>query len=200
MTGVTPALWGGSNPRAGRIGHKAHNRGMMNPPSDPTGTLPAYHVLFYCMGNICRSPTAHGVFEARVRQAGMAAQVRVDSAGTHGYHVGAPPDARSQAHALRRGYDLSGQRARQLTAGDFERFDLVLAMDWDNLALGEQLCPPEHRRKLRRFAEFFQRFEHTVVPDPYTGGPAGFELVLDLVEDGSEGLLRHVRQQLQPGG
>jgi protein-tyrosine phosphatase len=135
-----------------------------------------------------------------VRQAGLAGQVQVDSAGTHGYHIGAPPDARSQRHALRRGYDLSAQRGRQLTAADFDRFDLVLAMDWDNLALAEQLCPPHHRRKLRRFAEFFQRSDHTVVPDPYAGGPAGFELVLDLVEDGSEGLLRHVRQQLEGRG
>jgi len=163
-------------------------------------TTPAsspFRVLFVCLGNICRSPTAHGVFEARVRQAGLAERVQVDSAGTHGYHIGAPPDGRSQQHAQRRGYDLSAQRGRQLKAIDFEHFDLVLAMDWDNLALAAQLCPPEHRHKLRRFAEFFQRFDHSVVPDPYAGGPAGFELVLDLVEDGSDGLMHHVRQQLR---
>ncbi|TNF54108.1 MAG: low molecular weight phosphotyrosine protein phosphatase [Burkholderiales bacterium] len=176
----------------------SHNEPMPNDTAQPAA--PTYRVLFVCMGNICRSPTAHGVFEARVRQAGLAAQVQVDSAGTHGYHIGAPPDARSQRHALRRGYDLSEQRSRQLKAADFDRFDLVLAMDWDNLALAEELCPPHHRRKLRRFAEFFQRFDQTVVPDPYTGGPAGFELVLDLVEDGSEGLLAHVRRELNPSG
>jgi len=172
----------------------AHNLRMHSDEVSPP--TPHFRVLFVCLGNICRSPTAHGVFESRVRQAGLAEQVLVDSAGTHGYHIGAPPDGRSQQHALRRGYDLSALRGRQLTAADFDHFDLVLAMDWDNLALAEQLCPPQHRRKLRRFAEFFQNMEHTVVPDPYAGGPAGFELVLDLVEDGSEGLLRHVRQQL----
>lgn len=148
------------------------------------------------MGNICRSPTAHGVFEDRVRRAGLSARIEVDSAGTHSYHVGAPPDLRSQAHAIRRGVDLSTQRARQLIAQDFERFDLVLVMDWDNLALAQELCPPQHAKKLRRFAEFFQRHDSPVVPDPYRGGAAGFEQVLDLVEDGSEGLLAHVRREL----
>ncbi len=148
------------------------------------------------MGNICRSPTAHGVFEANVRKAGLSDRVEVDSAGTHSYHVGAPPDHRSQAHAFKRGYDLSSQQARQLKARDFESFDLVLVMDWDNMALAEELCPPQHIQKLRRFAEFFQRHDSPVVPDPYQGGAAGFEHVLDLVEDGSEGLLVHVRRAL----
>ena len=115
-------------------------------------------------------------------------------------HVGAPPDARSQAHAAQRGYDLSTQRARQLTAGDFEDFDLILAMDWDNLALAEELCPPQHAHKLRRFAEFFQHHNSPVVPDPYQGGARGFEEVLDLVEDGCEGLMQHVRQALDGAG
>lgn len=159
-----------------------------------------YRVLFVCMGNICRSPTAHGVFEARVRDAGLDDRVQVDSAGTHAYHVGEPPDHRSQAHALRRGIDLSAQRARQLAARDFDTFDLVLVMDKDNLALASQLCPPQHAKKLRRFAEFFQRHDSPVVPDPYMGGAAGFEHVLDLVEDGSEGLLAHVRRELGLGG
>lgn len=198
MTGVTPGPWSIGNPEATARPGLSHNGRMQTDEASPA--TPSYRVLFVCLGNICRSPTAHGVFEARVRQAGLAHLVQVDSAGTHGYHIGAPPDARSQQHALRRGYDLSGQRGRQLTAADFDQFDLVLAMDWDNLALAEQLCPPQHRRKLRRFAEFFQRFDHTVVPDPYAGGPAGFELVLDLVEDGSEGLLRHVQQQLAHRG
>jgi protein-tyrosine phosphatase len=163
-------------------------------------TPPRFRVLFVCMGNICRSPTAHGVFEARVRAAGLADRVEVDSAGTHSYHVGAPPDHRSQAHALRRGVDLSTQRARQLTANDFETFDLVLVMDWDNQALAEELCPPQHAKKLRRFAEFFQQHDSPVVPDPYQGGAAGFEHVLDLVEDGSAGLLAHVRRALNLPG
>ena len=158
-----------------------------------------YRILFVCMGNICRSPTAHGVFEAKVREAGLTERVEVDSAGTHNYHVGAPPDHRSQAHALRRGYDLSNQRARQLTADDFEAFDLVLVMDWENQVAAERLCPPRHIRKLRRFAEFCERHDSPIVPEPYQGGPDGFEHVLDLVEDGSEGLLAHVRGQLGLG-
>jgi len=99
-------------------------------------------------------------------------------------------------HAQRRGYDLSNQRARQLTADDFEAFDLVLVMDWENQVAAERLCPPKHARKLRRFAEFCERHDSPIVPDPYQGGPDGFEHVLDLVEDGSEGLLAHVRRQL----
>lgn len=158
--------------------------------------LPPYRVLFVCMGNICRSPTAHGVFEAMVKQAGLADRVQVDSAGTHSYHVGAPPDARSQEHALKRGYDLSSQSARQLVAQDFADFDLVLVMDWDNLALAQERCPPAQQSKVRRLAEFFQHHDSPVVPDPYQGGAQGFERVLDLVEDGCAGLLHHVQQRL----
>ena len=162
----------------------------------PVSASVPYRVLFVCMGNICRSPTAQGVLEAQVRAAGLSELVQVDSAGTHGFHVGQPPDTRTQAHALQRGYDLSAQRSRQLTAQDFADFDLVLAMDWDNLALAGQLCPPPHQRKLRRLAEFFQQHDSPVVPDPYQGGASGFEVVLDLVEDGCAGLLRHVQQRL----
>lgn len=162
----------------------------------PVSASVPYRVLFVCMGNICRSPTAQGVFEAQVRAAGLSELVQVDSAGTHGFHVGHPPDTRTQAHALQRGYDLSAQRSRQLTAQDFADFDLVLAMDWDNLALAGQLCPPPHQRKLRRLAEFFQQHDSPVVPDPYQGGASGFEVVLDLVEDGCAGLLQHVQQRL----
>ena len=157
-------------------------------------------ILIVCIGNICRSPTAHGVFEARVQAAGLGDRVQVDSAGTHSYHVGAPPDARSQAHALQRGYDLSTQRARQLQVSDFEHFDLILAMDGDNLALARERCPPQQARKLRRFAEFFQHHHSAEVPDPYQGGARGFEEVLDLVEDGCEGLMQHVRQALDGAG
>lgn len=156
----------------------------------------SFHVVFVCMGNICRSPTAHGVFRHRVRAAGLADRVRVDSAGTHNYHPGDAPDARSQRHARQRGYDLSDLRARQMQAEDFERADLVLAMDWNNLALAQAACPPSLQHKVRRLTEFCLRHDATVVPDPYDGGPAEFEHVLDLVEDACEGLMRHVRQRL----
>ena len=155
-----------------------------------------YSVLFVCMGNICRSPTADGVLQKKLLLAGLSQAVRVDSAGTHNYHPGKPPDERSQSHAYLRGYDLSALRARQIQDADYAKFDLILAMDWDNLALLRGDCPPEHQHKLRRLTEFCQTFDVTVVPDPYYDGAAGFETVLDLVEDACEGLLTHVRQQL----
>jgi len=154
-------------------------------------------VLFICMGNICRSPTAHGVFRQRVQQAGLAERIRIDSAGTHNYHPGAPPDARAQQHAAQRGYDLSDLRARQITDADFAQYDLLLVMDWDNLALTEARCPPAHRRKLRRLTEFCLIHAATVVPDPYYGGQTGFDAVLDLIEDASDGLLAHASRTLQ---
>lgn len=157
---------------------------------------PTVSVLFLCMGNICRSPTAHGVFRHLIRDHGLDRHVLVDSAGTHNYHPGQPPDDRSQRHAKRRGYDLSDLRARQITYDDFARYDLLLAMDWDNLALAEQHCPDEHRHKLRRLTEFCCRHQATVVPDPYYGGHEGFEQVLDLIEDACDGLLAHIRQRL----
>jgi len=160
----------------------------------------AYSVLFVCMGNICRSPTAHGVFQKKVADHGLADQVRVDSAGTHNYHPGSPPDDRSQEHAARRGYDLSGLRARQIQDADFEACDLILAMDWDNLALIQDECPPVHQRKLRRLTEFCLTHDSPVVPDPYYGAAPGFEYVLDLVEDACKGLLRHVTAQIEPKG
>lgn len=156
-----------------------------------------FRVLFCCMGNICRSPTAEGVFEAAVEQAGLGSEVKVDSAGTHAYHVGEQPDARSQRHARTRGYDLSRQRARQVCEADFEAFDLVLAMDWDNLAILETLCPHEHQHKLRLFMSFAPEAQSAVVPDPYYSGAEGFERVLDLVERASQGLLVHVQQRLR---
>ena len=155
-----------------------------------------FSVLFVCMGNICRSPTAHGVFRHKVKELGLANALRVDSAGTHNYHPNSPPDRRSQAHAAMRGYDLSDLRARQIHAKDFEAFDLVLVMDWDNLALVQLKCPAEHQHKVRRLTEFCLQFDSPVVPDPYYGGTDGFEQVLDLVEDASQGLLRHVRAQV----
>ena len=142
-----------------------------------------------CMGNICRSPTAHGVLEKMVADAGLAHHVTVDSAGTHGYHVGEPPDERAQQHAARRGYDLSAQRARHLVAQDFERFDLVLVMDAANESHARALCPPGQHHRLRRLTDFCTTVPAREVPDPYYGGAAGFEQGLDIVEDACRGLL-----------
>jgi protein-tyrosine phosphatase len=151
-----------------------------------------YRLTFVCMGNICRSPTADGVMRHKVAARHWLHWIEVDSAGTHAYHVGEAPDTRSQQHAQRRGYDLSMLRARQLVDEDFEMSDLVLVMDWDNLALAEALCPPPLRHKLRRLTEFCLHHDSPVVPDPYYGGAQGFEEVLDLVEDACEGLLIHL--------
>lgn len=152
-------------------------------------------ILFICMGNICRSPTADGVLRHKVQLLGLTDQVRVDSAGTHNYHPGSAPDERAQVHALRRGYDLSALRARQVQSDDFARFDLILAMDGDNLALLQRACPVQHRHKLQRLTAFCQRYTSAEVPDPYYGGGAGFETVLDLVEDACDGLLAHLLQR-----
>ena len=148
------------------------------------------------MGNICRSPTADGVFRHKVEQYGLHDRITVDSAGTHNYHPGSPPDPRSQKHAALRGYDLSSLRARQIHPSDFTTHDLILAMDWDNLALIQDVCPPAYQHKVRRMTEFCIRFDSPVVPDPYYDGPEAFEKVLDLVEDASDGLIRHI-QRLQ---
>jgi protein-tyrosine phosphatase len=148
------------------------------------------------MGNICRSPTAHGVFRHKVKAQGLDQLVFVDSAGTHNYHPGSPPDDRSQEHAFKRGYDLADLRARQITAADFDRYDLILVMDWDNLALVEDICPPEALKKVRRLTEFCLTLDSPVVPDPYYGGASGFDRVLDLVEDACDGLLLHVRKHV----
>ena len=152
-------------------------------------------ILFVCMGNICRSPTAEGVLRHKLREAGLHEAVRVDSAGTHGWHAGSPPDHRSTVHAAKRGYELGALRSREVVAADFERFDLILAMDWDNLALLEERCPPALRHKLGRLTEHCSRHDSPVVPDPYAGGAQGFEEVLDLVEDACDGLLLLIRQQ-----
>jgi len=154
-------------------------------------------VVFVCMGNICRSPTAHGVLRHKVGMRGWSDAVAVDSAGTHNYHPDSPPDERSQAHAAKRGYDLSDLRARQIQDADFEAFDLILAMDQDNLALLREQCPPPHLHKVRRLTEFCLEFDSAVVPDPYYGGAKDFEQVLDLVEDACDGLLQHLSRQRQ---
>lgn len=148
------------------------------------------------MGNICRSPTAEGVFRHIGETAGLGSVLLVDSAGTHGAHAGELPDPRSRAVAARRGYDLGNLRARKVQADDFARFDLILAMDGYNLQNLQTSCPPEFKHKLRLLLEFSRRFPVADVPDPYYGGAAGFERVLDMVEDASHGLLHHARQQL----
>jgi protein-tyrosine phosphatase len=145
-------------------------------------------VLFVCMGNICRSPTAEGVFRQFVRDAGLADRIKTDSAGTHAYHSKEPPDRRAQAAAERRGYSLADIRARPVKEDDFDRFDYVVAMDTDNLdTLKERAADAQHG-KIHLFLEFSPAME-TEVPDPYYGGSAGFERVLDLVEEASRGLL-----------
>ncbi|MEX8191576.1 low molecular weight protein-tyrosine-phosphatase [Comamonas guangdongensis] len=147
-----------------------------------------------CTGNICRSPTAHGVLEKMIADAGLQDLVQVDSAGTHGYHVGEAPDARSQQHARRRGYDLSRQRARQLRAQDFDDFDLLLVMDENNEIAARKIGTPAQQQRLRRLTDFCQHFAERQVPDPYYGGAQGFEHVLDLVEDACRGLLQAIER------
>lgn len=149
-------------------------------------------VLFICMGNICRSPTAEAVFRHYVESAGLAEQIEIDSAGTHDYHIGAPPDLRTQRAAEQRGYDMSDLRGRQVEASDFDRFDYVLAMDHANLAILKSLAKdgdPE------LFLEYAKHHKEREVPDPYYGGADGFERVLDMVEDAAEGLLQHIRKR-----
>jgi len=145
------------------------------------------------MGNICRSPTAEGVFRQVVQDAGLADQVDVDSAGTHAYHVNEPPDRRAQAAAERRGFSMSGIRARRVQSEDFERFDYIIAMDRDNLALLIDQAEAEYHDKIHLFLEFASGHEDEV-PDPYYGGTTGFERVLDLVEEASRGLLETLQK------
>jgi protein-tyrosine phosphatase len=132
-----------------------------------------------------------------VREVGLEQAVHVDSAGTHGYHAGEPPDERAQEHARRRGYDLSGLRARQVAREDFEYFELILAMDRGHLEILRRIAPPQHRHKPRLFMEFAQERKSDEVPDPYYGGPGGFERVLDMVEAAARGLLAQLRGELK---
>ncbi|MEO8003875.1 MAG: low molecular weight protein-tyrosine-phosphatase [Betaproteobacteria bacterium] len=153
-------------------------------------------VLFVCMGNICRSPTAHGVFRQRVAAAGLSDRILVESAGTHAYHVGHPPDDRSQAAAVARGYDLGDLRARLVSRGDFSRFDYILAMDEDNLAELKRMAPEGSVVQPRLFTEYSETYAGREVPDPYTGGAQGFADVLDMIEDTSTGLLEAIKKEL----
>lgn len=149
-------------------------------------------VIMVCMGNICRSPTAEGVLRHKLALRGLSTMVEVASAGTHAHHISDPPDARAQTHAAKRGYDISKQRARRLRGDDFEIFDHLLAMDWDNLALLEEKCPSEHKSKVGLLMRFARRHQSQVVPDPYYGAANGFEVVLDYIEDACDGLIEVV--------
>ena len=148
-----------------------------------------------CMGNICRSPLAEGVVRCLADRAGMGAFVEVDSAGTLAYHAGEQPDPRARKVATSRGYDLSKMRARRVAEDDFSHFDLVLAMDRQNLAALERVCPEEHLHKLRLFMDYAEDRELDEIPDPYYGGASGFDQVLDLVEDACAGVLAQLQHK-----
>jgi len=153
-------------------------------------------ILFVCLGNICRSPTAEGVLRALAAREAPELTLEIDSAGTASYHVGQPPDARTRAAAARRGYDLSALRARVVEPLDFEHFDLILAMDRDNLKALRRRAPDTAHERLRLFMEFAAHAgAPQEVPDPYYGGPNGFEEVLDLVESAARGLIAHLRRR-----
>jgi len=154
-------------------------------------------ILFVCLGNICRSPTAEVVFREIVAREAPDLRLEIDSAGTAGYHVGSPPDSRTRQAALRRGYDMSALRARVVESKDFDRFDLILAMDRQNFDALRQRAPATAHQRIRMFLEFAPDADTTDVPDPYYGGPNGFEEVLDLVEAAARGLLQHVRTEVR---
>jgi protein-tyrosine phosphatase len=153
-------------------------------------------VLFVCMGNICRSPTAEGVFRHLVDEAGLTDSITIDSAGTHAYHVGEPADRRASDAAMRRGFSMADLRARRVTDADFDEFDLIIAMDHANVTALEARAPEQPRAEIRLLLEFSARQE-VEVPDPYYGGAAGFENVLDLVEEASRGLLEMLAARIR---
>jgi protein-tyrosine phosphatase len=155
-------------------------------------------VLVVCTGNICRSPTGEGVLRRLAEKRGLAGRVRVASAGTHDYHVGDAPDPRTMKHASKRGYDLSAQRAMQVEKMHFEEFDYILAMDRGHLRILEQMQPPGTRAKVGLFLEASGKWKGEDVPDPYYGGAAGFEQVLDMVEEAAERWLDRVEAELDP--
>lgn len=155
-----------------------------------------YRVLMVCMGNICRSPTAEGVFRKMLINNRLGDKVEVDSAGTHGYHVGEAPDSRTQRAAAVRGYNLSQQRARKVARQDLDYFDLILAMDKSNLDNLRRMAMPDQHGKIRLFMDYAKNFDDEEVPDPYYGLGHGFDLVLDMVEDASQGLIDEIKQKL----
>lgn len=162
---------------------------------EPLAMAMATRVLFVCMGNICRSPMAHGVFRQQVRQAGLESVVGVGSAGTHAFHQGEPADLRAQMAMSRRGYDIADLRARQITMEDFENYDMILVMDWENLSLLQNQAPKRFHHKLQMLMRFAGDHESATVPDPYQGGSQAFEQALDYVEDACSGLLEIVRRR-----
>ena len=151
-------------------------------------------VLFVCLGNICRSPTAEGVFRHLVASEGLTDRICTDSAGMGSWHIGQPPDSRAQDAARMRGIDLSKQRARQAKPQDFERFDYVVAMDRDNFASLSSICPKGREHRIHLFLDFAPDVSESEVPDPYYGGPGGFDAVLDMIEVASRGLLDDIRK------
>ena len=168
---------------------------MSNAPAAPA--LRA-SVLFVCMGNICRSPTAETVFRERAKRAGLADRLRIESAGIGDWHAGQPPDHRAIIHARRRGYDLAALRARQVTREDFARFDFILAMDLRNLRDLQSLRPAEFAGHLGLLLDFVPELGLREVPDPYFGGAEGFEAVLELTERAADALLEHIRERRGP--
>ncbi len=157
-------------------------------------------VLFVCMGNICRSPTAEAVLRKLVEDGPLAGKVDIDSAGTHGYHDGAPPDARAVTHAAKRGYDLTPLRAREVSPSDFERFDYVIAMDETNRRHLQSICPTRLQNKIELLLDYGGEADEYEVPDPYQGKPQDFEVALDLIEAGCEGLAEYLHDQLRMRG
>ncbi|UCV13095.1 low molecular weight phosphotyrosine protein phosphatase [Dechloromonas denitrificans] len=155
-----------------------------------------FRVLLVCMGNICRSPTAEGVLRSFIRTNNLGDKVEVDSAGTHGYHVGEAPDSRTQRAAMVRGYNLSQLRARKVARQDLDYFDLILAMDKSNLDNLMRLATPEQQGRIKLFMDYSKNFEDEEVPDPYYGLGHGFDLVLDMVEDASKGLVEEIKATL----
>ena len=150
-------------------------------------------VLFVCMGNICRSPTAEGVFAKRLRDAGLSHLVQVDSAGTHAFHVNEAPDPRAIRSAEKRGVNLQHLKARRAVVDDFYEFDYVLAMDRDNLSSLESIYPTDAKGKPHLFLSYAPNLEYDEVPDPYYGGANGFERVLDMIEEAADGLLQDIQ-------
>ena len=146
------------------------------------------------MGNICRSPSAEGVFRDKASEAGLSDKINIDSAGTHAYHVGNPPDPRSQEAAIKRNFDLSAQRARKVEINDFDEFDYVIAMDMSNVDDLKAICPAGQEDKINLFLKFANNSSKKEVPDPYYGSGNGFEIVLDLIEDAADGLITHLQE------
>lgn len=153
-------------------------------------------VLFVCTGNICRSPTAEGVFRALIEQHGLSDRIMIDSAGLYGYHIGEAPDHRSIKAAQARGYDISGLRARRVRPSDYSEFDLILAMDRGHYREMIAACPPANHERIRMFLDFAPGFNGADVPDPYYGQADGFDRVLDMAEAGANGMLTHLRPLL----